>query len=422
MADTRFIVVLSDIHIGTNSPTNWYQAGIHGPYVQAILNYLITHADQIKELILLGDFVDLWTYLPSETPPTFAEIVQNTQNKSLFNIIRTLVDKIEKVSFVNGNHDMTVTADDLKLLSGLTTQKQIYLQPDLYKPLGNGTLVCTHGHHFSMMCAPYKDSKNIIAPLPVGYYATRAGAYYAELQLKKTGKKNVAELPGTGEPTGIGLTVENFAEIVVDAAVHSVGYAIMSAIQKATGLDWYTKIVMPDNHASRSLDDADEDFHDLFASFEKSLGPDGKPLGTEGAWDALLHSDIENNLSSYAGQLASVHHAKIVVMGHTHVPRENEKLRVLNVKDTAQPLPFIYANSGFNCPALPDIHDEGKIPTFVSIGIDEVTNFPESIEHRGVRKGADGQYHVDKHSLLGPLVLCEHSKLIKVETAKLLGD
>ncbi len=421
MADTRFIIILSDIHIGTNQPTNWYQANIHGPYIQAVLNYLMAHADQIKELILLGDFVDLWTYLPSEIPATFTEIIQNPQNKDLFKLIRVLVDKIKKVSFVNGNHDMAVTAADLKILSGPITKKSIHLQPNIYKPLDNGTLICTHGHNFSMMCAPYKNSNNVIAPLPVGYYMTRAGAYYAEQQLKKNGKKNVAELPGTGEPTGVNLTTEDFAKIVAGAAVRSVGYAIMSAAQKVTGLDWETKIMMPGGHAPRSLDDADEDFHKLFASFEKRLGPDGKPLGVEGAWDALLHPDIENNLSAYAGQLADANHAKIVVMGHTHVPKENEKLRVLNVKNTAQPLPFIYANSGFNCPALPDIHGEGKIPTFVSIGINAKTNSPESIEHRGVRKGADGKHHVDNYSLLGPLVLWEQNKFIKAETVKLLG-
>jgi hypothetical protein len=35
------IIVLSDIHISTNEPTNWYQKDFHEPYLSAILDYVI---------------------------------------------------------------------------------------------------------------------------------------------------------------------------------------------------------------------------------------------------------------------------------------------------------------------------------------------------------------------------------------------
>lgn len=58
------IIVLSDIHISTNEPTNWYQKNFHEPYLSAILDYVIPESDSIQELILLGDIFDSWTYPP----------------------------------------------------------------------------------------------------------------------------------------------------------------------------------------------------------------------------------------------------------------------------------------------------------------------------------------------------------------------
>ena len=56
------VVVLSDIHIGDNTRTCWYQSDIHGPYLQALFDWVVARADSIRELVLLGDVVDLWTY------------------------------------------------------------------------------------------------------------------------------------------------------------------------------------------------------------------------------------------------------------------------------------------------------------------------------------------------------------------------
>src|SRR5690348_1718437 len=68
------IVVLSDVHIGDNSPTVWYQQKYHEPYLAALLDHVVERADEIAELVILGDFVDFWTYPPDRRPPSFAEI------------------------------------------------------------------------------------------------------------------------------------------------------------------------------------------------------------------------------------------------------------------------------------------------------------------------------------------------------------
>ncbi|MFY7803682.1 MAG: hypothetical protein ACOVQ7_09660 [Limnoraphis robusta] len=73
------IVVLSDIHIGTNGPTSWYQKDYHEPYLKAIFDEIIngkSWAEEISELVLLGDIVDLWTYPAEDIPPSFDEIMR----------------------------------------------------------------------------------------------------------------------------------------------------------------------------------------------------------------------------------------------------------------------------------------------------------------------------------------------------------
>ena len=74
------IVVLSDIHIGTNAPTVWYQQKYHEPYLATVLDDVIKNASEIKELILLGDVVDFWTYPPDEPPPIFDAIMAANPN------------------------------------------------------------------------------------------------------------------------------------------------------------------------------------------------------------------------------------------------------------------------------------------------------------------------------------------------------
>lgn len=402
---TRFIVVLSDLHIGTNQPTNWYQASVHGPYLEAVLGYLERFSDQVRELVLLGDFVDLWTYLPQVKPPTFGDIIAQSGNAGVIARLRAVLDAVPAVSFVPGNHDMAVEQSDLDGLAGPKTGKTIDLCPSLYRPLGNDSVLCTHGHLYSMMCAPYQAPANPISPLPIGYYATRAGAYFAAQQIAAHHVQNVAQLPDTGEPTGTNITTQDVFTAAADVLLHSVGHALMNVIQAGTGLDWDTEIVMPGNLAPRSLDAAIDDFKELFDSIAESVGPDGKELGDGGAWKSLLLPDVDNDLTSYAAALADRYASKLVVMGHTHVPRANERLRVLSASGAGEPTPFAYANSGFNCPSIPDMQDSGKIPTFVSIGVDDATNTPVSVEHRAVLTHGGGAPSVSSAALLGPLSL-----------------
>lgn len=386
------ILVLSDIHIGNNSVTNWYQAEVHEPYLQAVLQYAIANKDSVQELIILGDLVDFWTYLPTTQPPDFTAIMQ--QNSPIFGDPKTgtvgqlglVVEALEgKVTYVHGNHDMTVTQEMLNQIpTGSQTGSIQLCADDFYFPLGssNSDIVCTHGHLFSMLCCPDQESANAIKPLPLGYYVTRTGAYYAAQKLTSTAP-NVAYLPNTGEPTGLDLTAAEYAQILTDWSLGSFGRAIIAVVKDVSKYGWSDPIILPDG-SSTTLDKVYYEFDDLFDTWKNKRGLDGQTLGYTGALNALRYPDIDNDLSSYAESMAAKWNSKVVVMGHTHVPEDRqdtqatqqEQIMKLTRDRLDQPgpnasgAPFIYANSGFNCPAIPDMQGATpKSPTFIELEV-----------------------------------------------------
>lgn len=397
------IIILSDIHIGTNTPTNWYQKTVHEPFLNTALEYIIFNADSILELIILGDLLDFWTYLPTEIPPAFFDSNNSSnsilsQNPNIFGDyinkevgqLGKVIDALEgNVSYVHGNHDMTVTQSDLNYIYTASGHSiKVKADPFYFAPgVCSTEIVCTHGHIFSMLCAPDFESANLINPLPLGYYVTRTGAYLAAQQLTSQ-KPNVAYFPNTGEPTGINLTYDDYLKIMGDLVRYSLGGAITSAVQAETGYGWKAPIIMPDGSTITTLDDAFYQFAGLLKTWENKTGLDGNPLGESGAFEALLDVDVDNNLLSYAQAMAAKWNSKIVVMGHTHVPddelsnQESEKERArrlalarLQVQETGDGESFIYANSGFTCPSIPDMAGDPpmKAPTFVEIEVGDTS-------------------------------------------------
>lgn len=391
MTTKNKIIILSDIHIGNNAVTNWYQAEAHEPYLQATLQYVIANKDSIQELIILGDLIDFWTYLPTVQPPDFAAIMQ--QNPNIFGDAKTgtvgqlglVVEALEgKVTYVHGNHDMTVTQEMLNQIpTGSCTSIQLS-SDDYYFPLGgnNSDIVCTHGHLFSMLCSPDQEPKNAISPLPLGYYVTRTGAYLAAQKLTPAAP-NVAYLPNTGEPAGIDLTLADYSKILADLVFYSLGGAITAVVKDETGYGWTDPILLPDG-TNTTLDDAFNNFAHLLDTWKAKSALDGQPLGYSGALSALRYPDIDNDLSSYAKAMAAKWNSKVVIMGHTHVPGDSQSTQAtqqqqlakltyarLDQTDTGSTgAPFIYANSGFNCPSIPDMQGAiPKSPTFIDLEV-----------------------------------------------------
>jgi UDP-2,3-diacylglucosamine pyrophosphatase LpxH len=112
-------VILSDIHIGDNSTTCWYQQKYHEPYLIKALDYIEHNAASIEEVILLGDIFDFWTYPCGSTPPSFSDIVNANPNiLGPRGRLKQVADKVP-VTYVNGNHDMNITKDDIARLGNV---------------------------------------------------------------------------------------------------------------------------------------------------------------------------------------------------------------------------------------------------------------------------------------------------------------
>lgn len=365
MAKTRLIII-SDIHIGIDAPTNWYQSSVHAPYLIAVLEDVIARADEILELLILGDLFDTWTYEPRVAPPTYAEIIQHPANADVMNLLRKAVDALDgRVSVVQGNHDMTLTQADLFALRGPITGRYPILRPETYMPslptVGPNAVVTTHGHRFSMLCARDHQTANSIDPLGIGWYVTRVGAYMAAEQLRKTGQPNVAHLPNQGAPTGLQITPAQYAEIIGDLFIYSLGGAITKVIQAESNLSWTAPILRHDQRTV-NLNTCFHEYAGLLETWENKRYPNGERYGRTGAFYALKLPDVDNDLSWYAQLLAGHYNAAVVVMGHTHVPEYEFEVR----EQGSNSGKFLYANSGFNCPSIPDM-GKGKHPTYVEI-------------------------------------------------------
>jgi hypothetical protein len=89
------------------------------------------------------------------------------------NIIR---DGKIKVTYVPGNHDLIVTAEDIQsILPGIDQQRDVQGLGS-YSPDGHPEIIMEHGHRYNFFCAPDPISNRDIAPgsiLPPGYFFTR---------------------------------------------------------------------------------------------------------------------------------------------------------------------------------------------------------------------------------------------------------
>lgn len=335
-------VVISDIHMGTNEATNWYQKDIHEQYLAFILNWIITNKADVDELIILGDLFDYWTYPPDEKPPTAAQIVAANPNILGANgLLSQVLSALEgRVSYLHGNHDITTTQDDLNQI--INPQYKIQLQPDIY--VKNG-VVYTHGHLFTMFNAPDLGGQ----PIPVGHFVTRAVSYY----LKKNNEQAAKE-PGFGVPNmGYGaletiLSDLGFPGILThlpDILNFSITEQFMDVIQKTTGIPDDYPIILERNLGTTTFAAVKKNYANLWTEWMQKYATGGDlSRGFMFSYKAAFSDYDGSYLGWSAQQLAFENMADLVVMGHTHIPKSGLVGDISN-----------YLNSGFECVPSPDM-------------------------------------------------------------------
>ncbi|MCC6995581.1 MAG: hypothetical protein IT370_13305 [Deltaproteobacteria bacterium] len=364
---TQRLIFLSDTHVGTGARTNWYQPALHEPLLVAALDWVCAQSATIAELVVLGDFFDQWTYAPAVRPPSIADIV--AANPRVMGpagaLARALTALDGRVSYLSGNHDMLASAADIAAICDGAGRSMRVVTDFPYLPAaGQGQVACAHGQQFSILNAGDWGAMPATG-LPVGYFITRVAALWSQQQLGPG--QTVADLAGAGEPTGWPVAKDALATLVSSVIEKKLGLAelALGTLLDATAQTDALPVVMPDGSTMTVGQARGALYDDLYDRYKDSGRFPGAAYGDEPAFFALTGTDLGNSLQHFARELGKRH--RVVVMGHTHVDLDHP-LDPLLGKDS------IYANSGFGCPAAPDMQraQQPLRPTFVEVQVDDV--------------------------------------------------
>jgi hypothetical protein len=163
-------IVISDIHMSNGEDYSWFKPP-NAVKLAGMLNAVADEQDpftEVDELVLLGDVFDCWLYPVNDIPWTVERIVET--NPDIKTALGRCVETIPHVYYLNGNHDMDVTQNDLGFLSAGTGQIQ-KIDTAGYRNLHPNRHI-EHGHVADMFNAP-DTSPDSLGGYPLGYYITR---------------------------------------------------------------------------------------------------------------------------------------------------------------------------------------------------------------------------------------------------------
>ena len=301
----RFAVVLSDVHIGNGAPTCWYQASMHEARLTALLRWIVARREQIREVVLLGDLFDVWTYPPQVRPPSMADII--AANPRLLGPTGPLSAVVKafpgKVRMLLGNHDLSLTRADVDTLNrslggnaARGEQVELITAPwYVVTGLSGARTVFSHGHLWTMFNAPDPRARQW-GSIPIGHFVSRAIAF----QLASR-RQTAVNMPDHGNPSG-GLDVGAFVRAYQQNS--DLGDLLLSYMCRITGMPETQRIVMPSGQLV-SVRDAKPVYRGLRALWAAREGRDldGLPRregGLEGrrprvVRTAARHEDVERS-------------------------------------------------------------------------------------------------------------------------------
>ena len=163
------------------------------------LLHQIRVSPNVKELVIDGDLMDEW--FVSADVDTYngkdqADFVQRIAltNKGVFKASNQIItDNKIKVTYVPGNHDMAVTAENIDLvLPGIIRARDLQQGLGTYTPADMQVLAIEHGHRYNFSCAPDPYSNATVAPgsiFPTGYFFTRIAALHVKEKCSVPGEE-----------------------------------------------------------------------------------------------------------------------------------------------------------------------------------------------------------------------------------------
>jgi len=183
--ERNMIVVMSDLHLGAD--LTYAECNKNLGSLEKLLKQ-IQAAPNVKELVIAGDMLDEW-FVPANVDTyqgkdqaAFVKRIAAT-NKGVFDAINNIIqEKKILVTYVPGNHDLTITAANVEsILPGINQVRDNEQGLGTYLPVDCPKIAIEHGHRYNFFCAPDPISNQDIAPgtiLPPGYFYTRIAVLY----------------------------------------------------------------------------------------------------------------------------------------------------------------------------------------------------------------------------------------------------
>jgi len=179
-SERNLIVVISDIHLGPNLA--FAECNKNLATLEKFVNQ-INESKNVKELIIAGDMFDEWfvpassdTYQGKDQKDYMQRIAAT--NKGVFDAFNKIIQAGNVlVTYVPGNHDLTITKENVELvLPGINQARDEVQGLGTYSPASLPVLAVEHGHRYNIFCAPDPISNKDLIPgsiLPPGYFLTR---------------------------------------------------------------------------------------------------------------------------------------------------------------------------------------------------------------------------------------------------------
>jgi len=183
--ERNMIVVMSDLHLGAD--LTYAECSKNLGSLEKLLKQ-IKAAPNVKELVIAGDMLDEW-FVPAnidtyqgKDQADFVKRIAAT-NKGVIDALNSIIgEKKIRVTYVPGNHDLTITAANVEsILPGINQARDDKQGLGTYSPADIPKMAIEHGHRYNFFCAPDPVSNQDIAPgtiLPPGYFYTRIAVLY----------------------------------------------------------------------------------------------------------------------------------------------------------------------------------------------------------------------------------------------------
>lgn len=203
--DRTQIVVISDTHLGADLA---YSENNENRQLLADFLDQVRISRTVKELVIAGDLLDEW-FVPATTETfaggdqaDFVGRIATVNRDVIAALARILREGGIRVTYVPGNHDLDITAENIAgILPGIRQARDDVQGLGAYSPEGLPGIVIEHGHRYNFFCAPDPFSNSSIAPgsiLPPGYFFTRIAALHVVQQCATPGDSILTVTPNTG--------------------------------------------------------------------------------------------------------------------------------------------------------------------------------------------------------------------------------